>query len=82
MTKSLARRNGADFRMPSDEELDSIAAYVLSIGRAEDFDLKKLKLHSGSARRGQKLYTDTGMLGEPGHKNCNSCHFNGGGTGA
>ncbi len=32
--------------------------------------------------RGQALYMDTGNIGEPGHKNCNACHFNGGGTGA
>lgn len=80
--RTLARRNGVDFRLPSDEELDAIAAYVLSIGRQEDFDLTKLKLNSPAAMNGLKLYTDTGMLGEPGHKNCNSCHFNGGGTGA
>lgn len=81
-TKTLARRNGTDFRLPSDEELDAIAAYVLSIGRQEDFDLTRLKLNSAAAMSGLKLYTDTGMIGEPGHKNCNACHFNGGGTGA
>jgi hypothetical protein len=34
------------------------------------------------ATKGKTLYLDTGNLGEPGHKNCNACHFNGGGTAA
>ncbi len=81
-TKTLARKNGTDYRLPSDEELDAIAAYMLSIGRGEDFDLTKLKLVPAQARRGQELYTDTGNIAEPNHKNCNACHFNAGGTGA
>ncbi|MBL8230890.1 MAG: hypothetical protein JNL98_20515 [Bryobacterales bacterium] len=78
--RTLSRRAGSDFRIPTDDELDALAAYQLSIGRAEDFDLKKLKLLSVQAIQGQKLYLDTGNIGEPGHKNCNACHFNGGGT--
>jgi hypothetical protein len=75
-TKTLARKSGTDYRLPSDEELDAIAAYILSIGRGEDFDLTKLKLIPAQARRGQELYTDTGNIAEAGHKNCNACHFN------
>lgn len=80
MPKSLARKAGSDFRLATDDELDALAAYQLSIGRMEDFDLKKLKLRYADAAEGQRLYTDTGAIGEPGHKNCNACHFNGGGT--
>lgn len=80
MTKALTRRAGTDFRLPTDEELDALAAYQLSIGRAEEFDLKTLKLRYSGAIEGQKLYLDTGAPAELGHKNCNSCHFNGGGT--
>jgi hypothetical protein len=29
---------------------------------------------------GKTLFLDTGVIGEPGHKNCNACHFNAGGT--
>ncbi len=82
MPKTLARRPGSDFRLPTDDELDAMAMYQLSVGRQEDFDLKRLKLKMTQAVRGQELYLDTGEIGETGHKNCNACHFNGGGTGA
>jgi cytochrome c peroxidase len=62
--------------------LDALAAYQLALGRQEDFNLPSLELKSSIAAQGQALYLDTGNLGEPGHKNCNACHFNGGGTAA
>jgi cytochrome c peroxidase len=55
-------------------------AYQLSLGRQEDFDLPTLELKSTLASSGKTLYLDSGNLFEPGHKNCNGCHFNGGGT--
>ena len=79
---TLSRMAGADFRVPTDEELDAMAAYQLALGRQEDFDLLALKLNSVLASTGQTLYLDTGRIFEPGHKNCNVCHFNGGGTAA
>lgn len=57
-----------------------MAAYQLAVGRQEDFDLRALKLKSALATTGQRLYLDTGKFFEPGHKNCNACHLNGGGT--
>lgn len=82
MPRTLARRPGTDFRVPTDEELDALAVYQLSLGRQEDFDLGKLRVRPVEAQQGQRLYTDTGNIGEPGRKNCNACHFNGGGTAA
>jgi len=81
-TKTLNRRPGIDFRVPTDEELDALAAYQLALGRQENFDLPALVLTSNIATKGKTLYLDTGTLGEPGHKNCNACHFNGGGAAA
>jgi len=81
-TRTLSRRPGIDFRVPADEELDALAAYQLALGRQEDFDLPQLELKSNIASKGKALYLDTGNLGETGHKNCNACHFNGGGTAA
>jgi hypothetical protein len=80
--QTLSRRRGADFRVPTDEELDALVAYQLSLGRQEDFDLPSLLLTSELASRGKALYLDTGNLQERGHKNCNACHFNGGGAAA
>jgi cytochrome c peroxidase len=80
--RTLNRIRGIDFRVPTDEELDALVAYQLSLGRQEDFDLPKLELKSTVASRGKTLFLDSGILREPGHKNCNGCHFNGGGTAA
>jgi cytochrome c peroxidase len=80
--KTMHRERGLDFRVPTDEELDALAAYQLGLGRQEDFDLPSLTLTSPVAMAGKALYLDTGRLGETGHKNCNACHFNGGGTAA
>jgi cytochrome c peroxidase len=79
-TTTMARVAGADFRVPTDEELDALAAYQLALGRQEDFNLRALELKSALANTGKTLYLDTGKLFEPGHKNCNVCHLNGGGT--
>ena len=78
--KTLGRTLGADFRLPTDEELDALVAYQLALGRQEDFDLPSLELRSPFASIGKALYLDSGNLFEPGHKNCNGCHFNGGGS--
>jgi cytochrome c peroxidase len=81
-TKSLARTRDVDFRIPTDEELDALAAYQLSLGRQEDFDLPALDLRSTLASDGKTLFLDSGDLFDTqgGHKNCNGCHFNGGGS--
>ena len=78
--KSLDRIPGVDFRGATDEELDALAAYQLALGRQQDFDLPRLELKRTLAGTGKALYLDSGNLLEPGHKNCNGCHFNGGGT--
>ena len=78
--KTLSRIASVDFRIPTDEELDAMVAYQLSLGRQEDFNLPTLQLKSTLASNGKTLFLDSGNLFEPGHKNCNGCHFNGGGT--
>jgi hypothetical protein len=78
--RTLTRTLGVDFRVPTDEELDALVAYQLPLGRQEDFNLPSLQLKSSLASSGKTLYLDSGNLFEPGHKNCNGCHFNGGGT--
>jgi cytochrome c peroxidase len=78
--RTLNRTPGFDFRVATDEELDALVAYQLPLGRQEDFDLPSLELRSPLATSGKALYLDTGNLFEPGHKNCNACHFNAGGT--
>lgn len=78
--RHMNRIPGVDFRVPADEELDALVAYQLALGRQEDFNLPTLELKTALAGKGRTLFLDSGNLFEPGHKNCNACHFNGGGS--
>jgi cytochrome c peroxidase len=79
---TMSRIPDVDFRVPTDEELDALVAYQLSLGRQEDLDLPTLELKSALASNGKALFLDSGSLfeGESARKNCNGCHFNGGGS--
>jgi cytochrome c553 len=70
-TKSLNRVPGVDFRLPSDEELDALEAFQLSLGRQADLALP-LPLRDPVVARGQQIFLDP-TLGK-----CNLCHVNAG----
>jgi hypothetical protein len=70
-TKTLNRVAGQDFRLPTDEELDALEAFMLSLGRQEDLTLP-LPLRDATAQRGQTLFMDNNVA------RCNVCHFNAG----
>ena len=63
--RTLSRTPGADFRVPTDEELDALVAYQLALGRQEDFNLPLLELKSPLASGGKALFLDSGNLFEP-----------------
>jgi mono/diheme cytochrome c family protein len=73
-TLTLNRVPGVDFRLPTDQELDDLEAFMLSLGRQEDIELP-LPLRGLVASRGQEIFRDNG-LGK-----CNACHFNAGANG-
>ena len=73
-TKSTKRIAGVDFRLPTDDELDALEAFQLSLGRQEDLELP-LPLQGIVAARGQEIFMDN-TLGK-----CNVCHFNAGANG-
>ncbi len=73
-TKSTKRISGVDFRLPTDEELDALEAFQLSLGRQEDLQLP-LPLKGVVASKGQEIFMDNN-LGK-----CNACHFNAGASG-
>ena len=73
-TKSTDRIAGVDFRLPTDEELDALEAFQLSLGRQEDLELP-LPLTGVVPARGQEIFIDP-ALGK-----CNACHFNAGANG-
>src|SRR5437867_4333663 len=72
-TKTLNRIPGVDFRLPTDEELDALEAFQLSLGRQEDLVLP-LRLKGTVPKRGQAIFLDK-KLGK-----CNLCHVNAGAT--
>jgi len=69
--KTLDRVAGVDFRLPTQDELDALEAFMLSLGRQEDLALP-LPLRSPTARRGQELFLDDSV------GKCNLCHQNAG----
>ncbi len=73
MPRTLAREPGVDFRLPTDEELDALEAFMLTLGRQEELSLP-LPLKGDLALRGQDLFIDRD------NKNgrCNVCHINAG----
>lgn len=70
-TKTLNRVPGVDFRLPADEELDALEAFMLSLGRQQDLTLPLL-LKGTVPKRGQEIFLDD-SLGK-----CNICHANAG----
>jgi hypothetical protein len=72
-TKTLNRIPGVDFRLPTEEELDALEAFQLSLGRQQDLTLP-LPLKGTVPRRGQEIFLDN-RLGK-----CNLCHANAGAT--
>ena len=72
-TRTLNRIPGVDFRLPTDEELDALEAFQLSLGRQQDLTLP-LPLKGTVPKRGQAIFLDNG-LGK-----CNLCHVNAGAT--
>ncbi|MEE8525026.1 MAG: hypothetical protein V3T72_13910, partial [Thermoanaerobaculia bacterium] len=68
-TKSLARIEGEDFRLPTDEELDVNVEFMLNVGRLDDIDLGGVSLNNTDADSGRLSFIGSG---------CNFCHHNAG----
>lgn len=74
-TKTLARQPGVDFRFPTEDELDALEAFQLSLGRQAEFpDLTTVTLFDKIADRGRELFLGDGIIGTP----CQVCHRNAG----
>jgi len=73
-TKTTNRIPGVDFRLPTNDELDALEAFQLSLGRQAEISLP-LPLKGIVASRGQEIFLDN-ALGK-----CNACHFNAGANG-
>jgi len=73
--RSLARVPGVDFRLPTEDELDALEAFLLSLGRQQELRLP-LPLRGAVPRRGQELFLDDSLA------KCNLCHRNAGASGS
>jgi len=73
---TLGRVAGVDFRLPTDDELDALEAFQLSLGRDEDLDLDTLELKGFVPSRGQEIFLDDDL------GRCNVCHENAGANSA
>ena len=60
--ETLNRIRGVDFRVPTDEELDALAAYQLPLGRQEDFDLSSLELKSALSEQRKDAVSGHGVI--------------------
>lgn len=72
-TKSLARQEGVDFRIPTDEELDALEAFMLSVGRQNEINLAAMSFKEAVVQTGKDLFNGVGV-----NRSCNGCHSNAG----
>jgi len=81
-TRKLTRTPGVDFRVPTDEELDALAAFQLALGRQADPNLPALQFTSPVVNRGKQIYlANDSVGGTVAAGKCNNCHGNGGANG-
>ncbi|MDD2738640.1 MAG: hypothetical protein PHR94_06870 [Methylomonas lenta] len=85
MPKTMSRIAGTDFRLPTNEELDDVEAYMLSLGRSKDYPLYQITFKDPLVRAGQELFDTklnpvdgSGQPIEGETANCNGCHQNAG----
>lgn len=71
-TKTLARREGIDFRLPTALELDLNNAFQLSLGRQNELELNSVRINDADAEDGRQAFLD------PQRGRCNVCHANAG----
>jgi cytochrome c peroxidase len=78
-TRTLDRVEGADFRLPTDAELDALEAFMLSLGVPATLDLQALRLTNPAAETGRVLFiTEDSENGSQRAAKCNACHRNAG----
>ena len=72
---------GPDFRLPTDDELDAMAAFQLFLGRQDEIDLMSMEFASTIVERGKEIFntlnTNEGAAGK-----CIACHTNAGANNA
>jgi cytochrome c peroxidase len=81
-TKTLNRVPGTDFRLPTNDEMDALAAFQLALGRQQDLNLPAMHFKSPIVSRGQAIFLTLDTVGGTvAAGKCNACHGNGGALG-
>lgn len=70
--KTLNRKPGVDFRLPTDLELDAMEAFQLSLGRQHEIDLASITFADPLVEEGKRLFDDGT------NRECSDCHTNAG----
>jgi hypothetical protein len=73
-TRSLLRRPGIDFRLPTAREKRAVEAFILSLGRQNEFDLEEMSFADEAADAGRRLFL--GLDGA--NRACSFCHHSAG----
>ncbi|HET6202715.1 MAG TPA: hypothetical protein VFI25_07920 [Planctomycetota bacterium] len=81
-TKTLKREPGVDFRFATEEELDALEAFQLSLGRdADPEDVTAVRFRSRLVARGRDIFVADDAEGATGTAGkCDVCHANAGAT--
>ena len=77
--RTLQRRPGIDFRLPTDDELDALELFQLTLGRLDDPEIAELTFKQPAIERGKAVFmrNDT-QGGTVSAGKCQICHFNAG----
>ncbi len=81
LPKTLNRVDNTDFRMPTEDELDALEAYMLSLGRSAEINLAAMTFKSPLVQKGLLLFNTKNNPAGPTFgttANCNGCHMNAG----
>jgi len=70
-----------DFRLPTDDELDAMEAFQLSLGRQTEIELSSISFRSPIAERGKEIFNTSDTMDGVAGK-CIACHTNAGANNA
>ncbi len=72
------RVENKDFRLPTDQELDAMEAFQLSLGRLDELDLTAMQFKGSVPELGRRIFLETADGGPVAAGKCQLCHANAG----
>jgi cytochrome c peroxidase len=62
-TRTMNRVEGVDFRLPTEDELAALEAFMLSLGRALDLDVENMRFADEKTEKGRRIFVARDSLG-------------------